>query len=79
MNRKDRRKIKFTEARFRKMDKPFTGFNPKTYNVFHSYSRGLMQFVAIHQRTQRLDGEPRRWQLEKARRRIDQIAQLTGL
>lgn len=75
LNRKTRRKAGFTEPRFRKTDVVTNGFNMKAYNLFHSYSRGM--FPIVHNpRTQGVDGKPRRWQAEKARRRMAQIEQL---
>lgn len=75
MNRKERRKYGFTESRFRKMDSDEfieKGFNPRMVNPFYSYSRNSgydILFDSTRQRTNRLDGEPRRWQVERERRR----------
>lgn len=78
MNRKDRRKVGFTEPRFRKMDLPIkVGWYDSAFKFYaqvDAYKLGNSEI----QRTQRLDGKPRRWQAEKARRRIDQIERLTS-
>jgi len=78
MNRQQRRAIGFTESRFRKMDVEANGFNPQTVNPFHSYSRSEAYKLAdsIGQRTQRLDGLPRRWQDEKVRKELEKVDRL---
>lgn len=79
MNRKERRKLGFTESRYRKTDVDFEGNNPKTSNVFHCYHReeAFKLGDTTLQRTQRLDNKPRTWKYEKARRRLAQIDLLT--
>lgn len=71
MNRKQRRSIGFTEPRYRKQDLISNGMNTKILNPFHSYSRpDVIVFGEEHPpRSNRLDGEPRRWQVERERRR----------
>lgn len=73
MNRKERRAMGFTEARFRKMD---LEESPETreWLPFYSYSRSEGDTTA--QRRQRLDGNPRRWQTERARRISEQIERI---
>lgn len=71
MNRKERRKLGFTETRYRKQDVVSNGLNTKLINPFHSYSRpdAAIFKTNVEQRTDRLDGKPRRWQVERERRR----------
>lgn len=70
MNRKERRKLGFTEQRFRKKDMRSAGWNMKLYNIFHSYTKGEMGILqnSTEQRTNRIDGEPRNWEVERQRR-----------
>lgn len=74
MNRKDRRSIGFTESRYRKFDLSV----PAEWNPFHSYSRPEAYKLgsSVAPRRDRLDGKPRRWQTERARRVMQQIDEI---
>lgn len=72
LNRKQRRALGFTEPRYRKRDVDFNGMNPSITYPFHSFSRGEapdFMYVPHPQDKSRLNGAPRRWQIERERRK----------
>lgn len=77
MNRADRRKLGVTEPRYRKMDLGIKSGLAWYSGMFRSQHRGILHLFPHQPRTDRLDGKPRRWQAEKARRRMAQIEILT--
>lgn len=73
MNRAERRKIGYTESRYRKLD---LGRRVRWYDdafVSHSFNDAMRLGNTVAKRTSRLDGEPRRWQIEKGRRRLEAL------
>lgn len=79
MNRSDRRKLGVTEQRYRKLDMQTPSGMRWYADLFRSHHRGILQIFPHQPRTDRVDGKPRRWQLEKARRRTEQIERLTSV
>lgn len=75
MNRAGRRKLGFTEPRFRKFDREQVKWYDDLFKFFHkeeAFKLGNTETL----RLDRLEGRPRRWQQERGRRKLLQLIRL---
>lgn len=77
MNRKERRAIGFTESRYRKYDDcPNAGWFDSAFVSYHAFDAYKLGNDTI-QRTHRMDGKPRRWEVERMRRQQPELWELS--